>query len=76
MNIKDYVNKICLNARSSASEIACTEESIKNSILSSLIDEINLSRDKIKSSNNEDVIKFKSSDNFIKSFVDRLMMKE
>ena len=76
MNIKDYVNKICLNARSSASEIACTEESIKNSILSSLIDEINLSRDKIKSSNNEDVIKFKSSDKFIKSFVDRLMIND
>ena len=76
MNIKDYVNEICLNASSSASEIACTEESIKNSILSSLIDEINLSRDKIKSSNNEDVIKFKSSDNFIKSFVDRLMIND
>jgi len=76
MNIKDYVNEICLNASSSASEIACTEESIKNSILSSLINEINLSRNQIKSSNYEDVIKFKSSDNFIKSFVDRLMIND
>ena len=76
MNIKNYVNKICINAKKSAQEISCLTEQAKNSILSTLIDEINVSRDLIKSSNSIDIEDFKSSKNFSKSFIDRLLLDD
>ncbi len=76
MNIKNYVNKICINAKKSAQEISCLTEQEKNSILSTLIDEINVSRDLIKSSNSIDIEDFKLSKNFTKSFIDRLLLDD
>ena len=76
MNIKNYVNKICINAKKSAQEISCLTEQAKNSILSTLIDEINVSRDLIKSSNSIDIEDFKLSKNFTKSFIDRLLLDD
>ena len=76
MNIKNYVNKICINAKKSAQEISCLTEQAKNSILSTLIDEINVNRDLIKSSNSIDIEDFKLSKNFTKSFIDRLLLDD
>jgi len=76
MNIKDYVENICANAKSSSIEISCIEESVKNSILSSIIDEINLSRENIKSSNSKDIEALKSSNNNSSSFIDRLLLDD
>jgi len=76
MNIKNYVNKICINAKKSSKEISCLTEQLKNSILSSLIDEINANRDLIKSSNSIDIEDFKLSKNFTKSFIDRLLLDD
>ena len=60
----------------SAQEISCLTEQAKNSILSTLIDEINVSRDLIKSSNSIDIEDFKLSKNFTKSFIDRLLLDD
>jgi len=76
MNIKDYVENICVSAKSSAAEISCIKESTKNSILSSIIDEINLNRENIKSANLKDIENLKSSDGFADSFVDRLLLND
>ena len=76
MNIKDYVSTICINAQNSSKEISCLREKAKNSILNSLIEEINLNRDLIKSSNTIDIDKFKSSDNYGDAFLDRLLLDD
>ena len=76
MNIKDYVSTICINAQNSSKEISCLREKAKNSILNSLIEEINLSRDLIKSSNTIDIENFKSSDNYGDAFLDRLLLDD
>ena len=76
MNIKDYVSTICINAQHSAKEISCLREKAKNSILNSLIEEINLNRDLIKSSNTIDIENFKSSDNYGDAFLDRLLLDD
>ena len=64
MNNVDYVNQICINAKSSSKEISCLNESKKNSILKSLIDVINLKRDDIKNANFKDIERLKLTDNF------------
>ena len=76
MNIKDYVSTICINAQNSSKEISCLREKEKNSILNSLIEEINLNRDLIKSSNTIDIENFKSSDNYGDAFLDRLLLDD
>ena len=76
MNIKDYVSTICINAQHSSKEISCLREKAKNSILNSLIEEINLNRDLIKSSNTIDIENFKSSDNYGDAFLDRLLLDD
>ncbi len=76
MNIKDYVSTICINAQNSSKEISCLREKAKNSILNSLIEEINLNRDEIKSSNTIDIENFKSSDNYGDAFLDRLLLDD
>ena len=76
MNIKDYVSTICINAQNSSKEISCLREKAKNSILNSLIEEINLNRDLIKSSNTVDIENFKSSDNYGDAFLDRLLLDD
>ena len=76
MNIKDYVSTICINAQNSSKEISCLREKAKNSILNSLIEEINLNRDLIKSSNTIDIENFKSSDNYEDAFLDRLLLDD
>ena len=76
MNITDYVENICVNAKSSASEISCINEGKKNSILSSVIDEINLNRENIKLANSKDIEDLKSSVNSANSFVDRLLLND
>jgi len=76
MNIKDYVSTICINAQNSSKEISCLREKAKNSILNSLIEEINLNRDLIKSSNTIDIENFKSSDNHGDAFLDRLLLDD
>tara|TARA_A100001011_G_scaffold315027_1_gene333489 strand:+ start:1064 stop:2320 length:1257 start_codon:yes stop_codon:yes gene_type:complete len=76
MNIKDYVSTICIDAKHSSKEISCLKEKTKNSILNSLIEEINLNRDLIKSSNTIDIENFKSSDNHGDAFLDRLLLDD
>ena len=76
MNIKDYVSTICINAQNSSKEISCLREKAKNLILNSLIEEINLNRDLIKSSNAIDIENFKSSDNYGDAFLDRLLLDD
>ena len=76
MNIKDYVSTICINAQNSSKEISCLREKAKNSILNSLIEEINLNRDLIKSTNTIDIENFKSSDNYGDAFLDRLLLDD
>tara|TARA_S200000501_G_scaffold91495_1_gene84860 strand:+ start:16390 stop:17646 length:1257 start_codon:yes stop_codon:yes gene_type:complete len=76
MNIKDYVSTICIKAQDSSKEISCLREKAKNSILNSLIEEINLNRDLIKSSNTIDIENFKSSDNYGDAFLDRLLLDD
>ena len=76
MKIKDYVSTICINAQHSSKEISCLREKAKNLILNSLIEEINLSRDLIKSSNTIDIENFKSSDNYGDAFLDRLLLDD
>ena len=76
MNIKDYVSTICINAQHSSKEISCLREKTKNSILNSLIEEINLNRGSIKSSNTIDIENFKSSDNHGDAFLDRLLLDD
>ena len=76
MNIKDYVSTICINAQNSSKEISCLREKAKNSILNSLIEEINLNRDLIKSSNTIDIENFKLSDNYGDAFLDRLLLDD
>ena len=76
MKIKDYVSTICINAQHSSKEISCLREKTKNLILNSLIEEINLNRDLIKSSNKIDIEDFKSSDNHGDAFLDRLLLDD
>ena len=76
MKIKEYVKNICVNAKSSSQEISCLSESKKNTILESLIDEINLYRNKIKDSNTNDIECLKTTDNFNNAFVDRLLIDD
>ncbi len=76
MNIKDYVSKICIDAKHSSKEISCLTEKTKNSILNSLINEINTNRGLIKSSNSLDIEKLKSSDNSVDAFIDRLLLDD
>ena len=76
MNIKDYVNNICLNAKLSSQVISCLTENAKNSILLSLIEEISLNRVDIRKSNTKDLDNLKSSDNFNSAFIDRLLIDD
>jgi glutamate-5-semialdehyde dehydrogenase len=73
MNIKEYVRKICINAKESKKQIACLNEKTKNLILEDVIEELDNNRENIISANNTDVENLKSSKNFVSSFVDRLL---
>ena len=74
MNIKEYVNKMCVASKASSEIISCLSESKKNAILKSLIDEIENNKNNIIEANNKDLEIIKSSENFANSFVDRLMI--
>ena len=76
MNIKNYVNNICINAKLSSQEISCLSEREKNSILLSLVEEINLNSEEIKKSNTKDLDNLKSSNNFNSAFIDRLLIDD
>ena len=76
MNIKEYVNKMCVASKASSEIISCLSESKKNAILKSLIDEIDNNNNNIIEANNKDLEIIKSSENFANSFVDRLMINE
>ena len=76
MNIKEYVNKMCVASKASSEIISCLSESKKNAILKSLIDEIDSNKNNIIEANNKDLEIIKSSENFANSFVDRLMINE
>ena len=76
MNIKEYVNKMCVASKASSEIISCLSESKKNAILKSLIDEIESNKNNIIEANNKDLEIIKSSENFANSFVDRLMINE
>ena len=76
MNIKEYVNKMCVASKASSEIISCLSESKKNAILKSLIDEIDNNKNNIIEANNKDLEIIKSSENFANSFVDRLMINE
>ena len=76
MNNIDYVNNICVNAKSSSKEISCLDESKKNLILMSLSEEINSRRVEIKKANSIDIEILKSTDNFSNAFVDRLLIDD
>jgi len=76
MNIKEYVNKMCVASKASSEIISCLSESKKNSILKSLIDEIENNKNNIIEANNKDLEIIKSSENFANSFVDRLMINK
>ena len=76
MNIKEYVNKMCVASKASSEIISCLSESKKNAILKSLIDEIENNKNNIIEANNKDLEIIKSSENFANSFVDRLMINE
>jgi glutamate-5-semialdehyde dehydrogenase len=76
MNIKEYVRKICINAKESKKQIACLNEKTKNLILEDIIEELNNNRENIISANNTDVENLKSSKNFVSSFVDRLLIDD
>jgi len=76
MNIKEYVNKICVASKASSEIISCLSESKKNAILKSLIDEIENNKNNIIEANNKDLEIIKSSENFANSFVDRLMINK
>lgn len=76
MNIKNYVNNICVNAKLSSEEISRLTEREKNLILTSLAEEINSNRDNIKKSNSIDLDNLKSSNNFNGAFIDRLLIDD
>jgi len=76
MNIKEYVRKICINAKESKKQIACLNEKTKNLILEDIIEELDNNRENIISANNTDVENLKSSKNFVSSFVDRLLIDD
>jgi len=76
MNIKEYVNKMCVASKASSEIISCLSESKKNAILKSLIDEIENNKNNIIEANNKDLEIIKSSENFANSFVDRLMINK
>lgn len=76
MNIKEYVNKMCVASKASSEIISCLSESKKNAILKSLINEIESNKNNIIEANNKDLEIIKSSENFANSFVDRLMINE
>jgi len=76
MNIKEYVNKICVAAKASSEIISRLSESKKNAILKSLIDEIENNKNNIIEANNKDLEIIKSSKNFANSFIDRLLINE
>ena len=76
MNIKEYVRKICINAKESKKQIACLNEKTKNQILENIIEELDNNRENIISANNTDVENLKSSKNFVSSFVDRLLIDD
>ena len=76
MNIKEYVRKICINAKESKKQIACLNEKTKNLILEDVIEELDNNRENIISANNTDVENLKSSKNFVSSFVDRLLIDD
>ena len=76
MNIKEYVRKICINAKESKKQIACLNEKTKNQILEDIIEELDNNRENIISANNTDVENLKSSKNFVSSFVDRLLIDD
>jgi glutamate-5-semialdehyde dehydrogenase len=76
MNIKEYVRKICINAKVSKKQIACLNEKTKNQILEDIIEELDNNRENIISANNTDVENLKSSKNFVSSFVDRLLIDD
>jgi glutamate-5-semialdehyde dehydrogenase len=76
MNIKEYVRKICINAKESKKQIACLNEKTKNLILEDVIEELDNNRENIISANNTDVENLKSSKNFVNSFVDRLLIDD
>jgi glutamate-5-semialdehyde dehydrogenase len=76
MNIKEYVRKICINAKESKKQIACLNEKTKNLILEDIIEELDNNRENIISANNTDVENLKSSKNFVNSFVDRLLIDD
>lgn len=76
MNIKEYVRKICINAKESKKQIACLNEKTKNLILEDIIKELDNNRENIISANNTDVENLKSSKNFVSSFVDRLLIDD
>ena len=74
MNINNYIVNLCKQAKTASQEISRANEKIKNSVLKSLIKNINNSRDIIISSNSTDVKNLKSSKNFVESIVDRLLI--
>ena len=76
MNIKEYVNKMCVASKASSEIISCLSESKKNAILKSLIDEIENNKNNIIEANNKDLEIIKSSKNFANSFIDRLLINE
>ena len=76
MNIKNYVNNICVNAKLSSEEISRLTEREKNLILTSLAEEINSNRGNIKKSNSIDLDNLKSSNNFNGAFIDRLLIDD
>ncbi len=76
MNVKEYVKKVCQNAKKAAVEMSRISETNKNLVLESLITELNLHRDVIISSNIADIGKLKSNENFSNSFIDRLLIND
>ena len=74
MNIKEYVDNLCIRAKNAAKQISCIDENTKNLILKAIIDELDNNREKIISANNNDVEEFKLSKNFARSFLDRLLI--
>mgnify|MGYP005995040559 CR=1 FL=1 len=74
MSIEKYVKNICINAKTASKQISCIDENAKNLILESLISELDKNRERIISANNIDVERFKNSENFANSFLDRLLI--
>lgn len=74
MSIEKYVKNICINAKTASKQISCIDENAKNLILESLISDLDKNRERIISANNIDVERFKNSENFANSFLDRLLI--